>query len=86
MNQHPTLQILLAKETTNPNPRQAAAALLKKAPEGATHAVLYADRRRLSWRILFVPSEGLPNLAQASRSRAGGLPAVATAPVSRPLP
>lgn len=86
MNNHPNLETMLRKETTNPNPRQAAAALMQKAPRAATEAVLYSDRHRLKWIVMFVPSDGLPNLGQAVRWRFDGLPAVARAPVSPPHP
>lgn len=78
MNKHPDLLTLIRKETTNPNPRQAATKLLGQAPDGATAAVLYADRKRTKWRVVFTDS-----IPQAVRVRFNGLPAVATAPVSR---
>jgi len=81
MNTHPDLQTMIRKETTNPNPRQAAKALLGKAPEGESIAVLYADRHRTKWVVAFTD-----NAPQAARMRFNGLPAVATAPVSRRPP
>ena len=84
MRHHPTLAVMLSKETTAPNPRQSAGALTQKAPEGAIDAVLYMDKFD-GWTVLFVPTPSLLNLAQASRARVNGKPAVATAPLDRPL-
>lgn len=88
MRNYPSLYEMLRKETTNPNPRQAAEALTGQAPEGATDAVLFKDRGGDHWTVLFVPVEGLSSLAQAARAKAGGKPAVATAPLPdrRPSP
>ena len=86
MRNYPSLHEILRKETTNPNPRQAAEALSLKAPKDATHAVLFKDRHGEHWNVLFIPAPGLPSLAQANRSKVGGKPAVATAPLPDPLP
>lgn len=78
---HPSLFELIRKETTNPNPRQASAALLQKAPKGATDAVLFADRHAVHWTVVFIPSSDLPTLTAASRTHFGGKPAVASCPL-----
>lgn len=84
MNTHPDLETMIARETSNPNPRQAAKALEGKVHEGATHGVLYSDRNHKKWVVVFIPNADIPNLGQAARKRFNGLPAVATAPVFRP--
>lgn len=83
MNNHPSLEKLISLETNTPNPRQTASAIQKKATPQQTHAVLYANRSRQSWRVVLIPCEGFPNLPQALRNRYNGLPPVATAPLSR---
>lgn len=82
MNTHPSLERLLSCETTAPNPRQSAKSIGDKAQAGQTHAVLFADRNRIKWLVVLIPCEGYPNLAQCSRKRFNGLPAVASAPIT----
>lgn len=86
MRNYPSLSEMLRKETTNPNPKQAAAKILQEAPADATNAVLFADRGANHWAVMFVPGDGLETLAKAAGARVVGKPAVACCPIPRPSP
>lgn len=81
MRNHENLAELISKETDNPTPNAAAHLLLKQAPPGATHAILFKNRTTPGWVVMFAPSQEFPELIDAKRARVSGKKAAATCPL-----
>lgn len=84
MRQHPNLETMLQKETDNPTPRAAASLLKNTAPAGTTDAVLYANRQKGEWIVLFIP-QSFPTVTQAGRHKANGKTPIASCPIPPPI-
>lgn len=82
LRQYPSLSEMLAKETTNPTPKAAAHLLEAKAPQGATHAVLFKDRHGEHWLVFYSPSSEVPSLAAAEKLKVNSKTAVASCPLA----
>jgi len=81
MRNHENLAEMISRETDNPTPNSAARLLKSQAPAGATHAILYKNRSRPGWVVMFAPSDEFPTLLDAKRSRVSGKKAAATCPL-----